>query len=92
MLRNEDEEHRKLIFSLYRQGLTTEQVSDVYEEIYRKEYRKQQTSYLMKDSRKEVSIWLKRKLDPHYLVFYIDATFIHTRREKSVSKEVYYTI
>jgi putative transposase len=30
VLRNEDEEHRKLIFSLYQRGLTTEQVSDVY--------------------------------------------------------------
>ena len=27
VLRNEDEERRKLIFSLYRRGLTTEQVS-----------------------------------------------------------------
>ncbi|NRT15975.1 transposase-like protein [Flavobacterium sp. 28A] len=46
----------------------------------------------MKDSREEVSIWLKHKLDSHYLVFYIDATFVHTRREKSVSKEGYYAI
>ncbi len=92
VLRNEDEEHRKLIFSLYRRGLTTEQVSDIYEEIYGKDYSKQQISYLMKDSREEVSIWLKRKLDSHYLVLYIDATFVHTRRDKSVSKEGYYTI
>ena len=92
VLRNEDEEHRKLIFSLYRRGLTTEQVSDIYEEIYGKDYSKQQISYLMKDSREQVSIWLKRKLDSHYLVLYIDATFVHTRRDKSVSKEGYYTI
>ena len=92
VLRNEDEEHRKLIFSLYRRGLTTEQVSDVYEEIYGKEYSKQQISYLMKDSREEVSIWLNRMLESHYLVLYIDATFVHTRRDKSVSKEGYYTI
>ena len=46
----------------------------------------------MKDSREQVSIWLKRKLDSHYLVLYIDATFVHTRRDKSVSKEGYYTI
>lgn len=92
VLRNEDEEHRKLIFSLYRRGLTTEQVSDVYEEIYGKDYSKQQISYLMKDSREEVSVWLKRKLESHYLVLYIDATFVHTRRDKSVSKEGYYTI
>ena len=60
VLRNEDEERRKLIFSLYRRGLTTEQVSDVYEEIYGKNYSKQQISYLMKDSGEEVSVWLTR--------------------------------
>jgi putative transposase len=92
VLRDEDEEHRKLIFSLYKKGLTTEQVSDVYEEIYGKEYSKQQISYLMKESREEVSLWLNRGLDSHYLVLYIDATFVHTRRDKSVNKEGYYTI
>ncbi|MCW2121144.1 IS256 family transposase [Flavobacterium sp. 7A] len=92
VLRDEDEEHRKLIFSLYKKGLTTEQVSDIYEEIYGKEYSKQQISYIMKDSREEVSIWLQRKLESHYLVLYIDATFVHTRRDKSVSKEGYYTV
>ena len=92
VLRDEDEEHRKLIFSLYRRGLTTEQVSDVYEEIYGKDYSKQQISYLMKDSREDVSIWLNRKLDAHYSVLYIDVTFVHTRRDKSVSKEGYFTI
>lgn len=92
VLRDEDEEHRKLIFSLYKKGLTTEQVSDVYQEIYGKDYSKQQISYLMKESREEISVWLNRSLDSHYLVLYIDATFIHTRRDKSVSKEGYYTI
>ncbi len=92
VLRDEDEEHRKLIFSLYKKGLTTEQVSDVYEEIYGKDYSKQQISYLMKESREEITIWLDRQLEEHYLVLYIDATFVHTRRDKSVSKEGYFTI
>lgn len=92
VLRDEDEEHRKLIFSLYKKGLTTEQVSDVYEEIYGKDYSKQQISYLMKESREEITIWLDRQLEEHYLVLYIDATFVHTRRDRSVSKEGYFTI
>ncbi|MEB3800114.1 IS256 family transposase [Flavobacterium columnare] len=92
VLRNEDEEHRKLIFSLYRKGLTTEQVSDVYEELYGKDYSKQQISYLMKESKKEIELWLKRDLEEHYLVLYIDATFVHTRRDNSVKKEGYFTI
>lgn len=92
VLRDEDEEHRKLIFSLYKKGLTTEQVSDVYEEIYGKDYSKQQISYLMKESREEINIWLERRLEEHYLVLYIDATFVHTRRDNSVAKEGYFTI
>ena len=92
VLRDEDEEHRKLIFSLYKKGLTTEQVSDIYEEIYGKDYSKQQISYLMKESREEINIWLNRGLEEHYLVIYIDATFVHTRRDKSVNKEGYFTI
>ena len=92
VLRDEDEEHRKLIFSLYKKGLTTEQVSDLYEEIYGKVYSKQQNSYLMKESREEITICLDLQLEEHYLVLYIDATFVHTRRDKSVSKEGYFTI
>lgn len=92
VLRDEDEEHRRLIFSLYKKGLTTEQVSDIYEEIYGKDYSKQQISYLMKESREEIYLWLNRSLESHYLVLYIDATFVHTRRDKSVNKEGYFTI
>ncbi|WP_428833138.1 transposase [Porphyromonas macacae] len=42
IIRNEeDEEHNKLIFSLYSKGLTTEQVSSVFEDVYGKTYSKQ---------------------------------------------------
>jgi putative transposase len=92
VLKDEDEEHRKLIFTLYKKGLTTEQVSDIYQEIYGTSYSKQQISYLMKESREEIKMWLNRKLEKHYLVAYIDATFVHTRRDSSVSKEGYFTI
>lgn len=92
VLRDEDEEHRRLIFSLYRKGLTTEQVSEVYEELYGKSYSKQQISYLMKESRDEIHLWLSRQLSEHYLVLYIDAIFVHTRRDQCVSKEGYYNI
>ena len=34
VIRDEDEERRKLIFSLYSKGLTTEQVSSVFEDVY----------------------------------------------------------
>lgn len=77
---------------MYKKGLTKEQVSDIYEEIYGKDYSKQQISHLMKESREEIYLWLNRSLESHYLVLYIDATFVHTRRDKSVNKEGYFTI
>lgn len=92
VLRDEDEERRKLLFSLYRKGLTTGQISDIYEELYGKSYSKQQVSHLMKESREEIHLWLSRSLESHYLVLYIDAVFVHTRRDQSVSKEGYYSI
>ena len=91
VIRNEDEERRRLIFSLYSKGLTTQQVSSVFEDVYDKAYSKQQISYLMKESKSTIHTWLNRRLDSHYLVIYFDATFVHTRRDKSVSKEGYYT-
>lgn len=92
VIRNEDEERRKLVFSLYSKGLTTEQVATVFEDVYGKDYSKQQISYLMKESKSNVHRWLSRDLDEHYLVVYLDAIFVHTRRDESVSKEGYYTL
>lgn len=92
ILRDEDTERNKLIFSLYKKGLTTEQIGGVYEEVYGKHYSKSQVSFLMNDSREEVGVWLERTLDPHYLAVYIDATFVSTRRDKSVTKEAYYSV
>ena len=46
----------------------------------------------MKESKSNVHTWLNRRLESHYLVIYFDATFVHTRRDKSVSKEGYYTL
>lgn len=92
IIRDEDEERRKLIFSLYSKGLTIEQVGSVYEDVYGKDYSKQQISYLIKESKDHVHTWLSRRLESDYLVVYFDATFVHTRRDECVCKEGYYTL
>jgi putative transposase len=92
VIRAENEEHQKLICNLYTKGLTTEQISNVYEDVYGKSYSKSQISHLMNSAREEADIWLKRELEAHYLVVYIDATFVSTRRDQSVKKEAYYSI
>ena len=54
VIRYEDEDRRRLIFSLYSKGLTTVQVSSVFEDVYNKAYSKQQISYLMKESKSTI--------------------------------------
>lgn len=92
LIKKENEEKAKLFNLLYTKGLTTEEIGEISESIYGRTYSKQQVSYLSNHCRKDVESWFKRKLSSHYLVVYIDATFINTRRGSSVSKEAYYTI
>jgi transposase-like protein len=92
LLKNQEAEARAISFSLYKNGLTTEQVGEVFEEIYGKHYSTSQVSRMFDTARTEVFEWLKRPLELYYPIVYIDATFIPTRRGDSVYKEAYYTL
>ena len=78
--------------SLYCSGLTTEQVGKIYEQFYGKHYSKSQVSRLLNTAREDVNAWLGRKLEKRYPILYIDATYVLTRRDESVSNEAYYTV
>ena len=45
-------------------------------------------SYLSTNCREDVEQWLNRRLSSHYLVIYIDTTFIATHRDKQVLKKL----
>lgn len=92
LIRSEDEERAKLFEMLYTKGLTTEQIGEISETVYGRSYSKQQVSHLAQSCREDVESWLCRELSSHYLVVYIDATFIPTRRDREVSIEAYYTL
>ncbi len=92
LIRDQEEESRKLAFSLYGAGLTTEQVGKIFGEVYGKQYSTSQVSRMFSYARSEVQAWLNRPLEPYYPIIMIDATFIYTRRVDNVSKEAYYTI
>lgn len=92
LIRNESEERARLFSLLYTQGLTTAQIGQIAECVYGRSYSKQQVSHLANRCREDVESWLCRRLSSHYLVVYIDATFIATRRDRQVSKEAYYTL
>ena len=92
LLKDEEEECRKLAYSLYGAGLTTEQVGEVFEKIYGRSYSSSQVSRMFDYARQEVSQWLDRPLEEYYPIIYIDAVFIPVRRVDSVSKEAFYTV
>lgn len=92
LLRDQEEECRKLAFNLYGAGLTTDQVGKIFGDIYGKEYSTSQISRMFDYARNDVQTWLQRPLEPYYTIVMIDACFIYTRRIDHVSKEGYYTI
>lgn len=92
ILKDEEEECRRLAFSLYGNGLTTKQVSDILHKVYGYEYSTSQISRMFSEAKEYVRQWLSRPLERYYPILYIDATFISTRRVDSVSKESYYTV
>jgi len=92
LLRDQEEECRKLAFNLYGAGLTTDQVGKIFGDIYGKEYSTSQISRMFDYARNDVQAWLQRSLEPYYPIVMIDASFIYTRRIDHVSKEGYYSI
>jgi len=92
VLRDQEEECRKIAFELYGAGLTTSQVGDLFEKLYGRHYSKSSVSRMFDYAREEVHGWLIRPLEGYYAIVYIDAIFWHTRRDGVVSKEAYFTI
>jgi len=92
ILKDQEEESRKIAFSFYGAGLTTAQVGELFEQRYGKHYSKASISTMFDYAREEVEAYLKRPLETYYPINYIDATFIPVSREESVSKEAFYTV
>lgn len=92
LLKDQEKEAHNLAFELYKSGLTTGQVGEIFDELYGKHYSTSQVSRMFNDAREEIKLWLERPLNDYYTIIYIDATFISTRRVDSVSKEAYYTV
>ncbi|GAP43963.1 transposase, Mutator family [Lentimicrobium saccharophilum] len=73
LLRDQEEECRKLAFNLYGAGLTTEQVGHIFGDIYGKEYSTSQISRMFDYARNDVHAWLQRPLESYYPIVMIDA-------------------
>ena len=92
VLKHQREEMDRIGFMLYNKGLTTEQVGEVFGEIYGRSYSKQSISRMADMAREEVLSWLERPLEPYYPIIYVDCTFVPVRRNGAVRKEAYYSI
>jgi putative transposase len=92
VLKDQQAEMERLSFSLYTAGLTTEQIGEVFDDIYGKHYSKQRVSQMMDYAREEIQGWLERPLEDYYPIVYIDCTFVPVRRDAMVRKEAFYTV
>src|SRR5574337_966037 len=92
LIKDQNEEIKNIAYELYSAGLTTEQVGSMFDKIYGQTYSKSSISNMMQHAREDIDAWLNRKLDARYPIVYIDATYWHTRRDKQVSQEAFYTI
>lgn len=91
MLRDQNEEVRRLCFELYGKGLTTRQVGKITEKIYGQSYSSSAISSFNQDLAAELQAWRQRRLQARYPVIYIDAIHAKVRRG-SVSSEAFYVV
>ena len=90
ILRDQEEECDRLAGVLYTKGLTQEQVSDVFDQIYGQHYSKSSISRMVECVRTQVSEWLERGLEEYYPVVFVDCVHIKIHRKRSVASEAFY--
>ena len=92
ILRDQEEECDRLAGVLYTKGLTQEQVSDVFDQIYGQHYSKASISRMVECVRTQVNEWLERGLEEYYPVVFVDCVHIKIHRKRSVSSEAFYVV
>ena len=90
ILRDQEEECDRLAGVLYTKGLTQEQVSDVFDQIYGQHYSKSSISRMVECVRAQVNEWLERGLEEYYPVVFVDCVHIKIHRKRSVASEAFY--
>lgn len=90
--RETNTQFEELCFELYCKGLTTRDIEGITESIYGKKLSSSKISNINKTFYEEMKLFRMRKINAHYPIIYIDATFINTRRVDSVSKEAFYVV
>lgn len=91
VLRDQQEQVRRLCFELYGKGLTTRQIGEITEKIYGQHYSCSAVSSFNQQLKEQLDEWRQRPLQARYPVLYIDAIHVKVRREH-VSSEAFYVV
>lgn len=91
MLRDQQEQVRRLCFELYGKGLTTRQVGQITEKIYGTHYSCSAVSSFNQELADQLDQWRRRPLQARYPVIYMDAIHVKVRRQH-VSSEAFYVV
>ncbi len=79
ILRSQEEECDRLAGVLYTKGLTQDQVSDVFDQLYGQHYSKSSISRMVECVRRQVGEWLDRGLESYYPVLFCSWTAYTSR-------------
>ncbi len=92
LFREQESYLKEVAFSLYSKGLTTRDIGDILDQIYGKHYSKSSISNMSQSFYNRMEDWRNRRLDSHYLAFYIDGLFVNLRRDGQYQNECVYII
>ena len=89
-VKEQDEQLHELAFKLYTKGLTTRDISKIFDEVYGKKLSATSVSNITKNFEKERIAWQNRKIEKEYYFIFIDAFWVPVRRGERVEKEAFY--
>lgn len=85
------EERDNLAFTMYKKGLSTRDIQNIFNDVFGNSYSASQVSLMSKAFEKERDEWLNKKLEKEYYMIYIDGINQKVRRD-TVENETFYIV
>lgn len=81
-----------MVIHLYRRGITTKEIAELMEKMYGSYYTPATMSNITQNIAEQVERFHQRPLAAKYAVVYVDATYVHLRRDTVENEAVYIMI
>lgn len=81
-----------MVIHLYRRGITTREIAELMEKMYGNYYTPATMSNITQNVAEQVERFQQRPLADKYAVVYVDATYVHLRRDTVENEAVYIMI